>query len=219
MKFNTGAISVALFFNVLGAYQVNAGPVTTVNLGTLTGPAVNSGTLSDQAGVIEENFTLSSSSSLTIFTTSYGGGTNLDGTTTKPGGFEPMISLFDGAGNFVAGEDVTSPIAKTDTSTGLALDAYLTDPSAPAGAYIAVLTDWLNQQPPTATNLSSGFVDLGSGGSNFVDEQFNARSGSYTVDISAAGSIAAVPEPATLWMVLPAIAVMAALRRRRARAN
>jgi len=71
-----------------------------------------------------------------------------------------------------------------------------------------LLTDWLNQQPPSATNLSDGFVSLGSGGSTFVDEQFNTRTANYALNLSATplGGESAVPEPATFGLILPALA-------------
>jgi hypothetical protein len=204
----------ALVIGVLGCQQMAAENITTVNLGSLSGSATNSGTFSNQAEVLEATFSLSSASSLTMYTTSYGGGKNLDGTTASAGGFQTMLTLYNSAGKYVMGEQVTSPIATKDPATGLALDAYLFDANLPAGSYIAVLTDWLNQQPPTATNLSDGFVDLGSGGSTFVDEQFNSRRATYALNLSA-GSSAAAPEPATFWLVIPAAAVACLLRRKR----
>ncbi len=176
-----------------------------------------SGTFTNQAQVLEETFNVASSSTVTIFTTSYGGGANLDGTTAHAGGFQPMITLYNSAGNYVFGEAVTSPVATKDSSTGLALDAYLLDSHVAAGSYIAVLTDWLNQQPATATNLSSGFVDLGSGGSTFVDEAFNSRNAGYALNISVNPNTAATPEPATFWLMIPALgcAIVLVVRRKR----
>jgi MYXO-CTERM domain-containing protein len=214
MKRSFAMVAAVLLSEIVGAISAGATPITTVNLGALTSPITISGTLATQDQVIEDMFTLGLQSSLTIFTTSYGGGTNVSGTTTGPGGFEPMISLYNGAGNFIIGEEVTSPIAHADPSTKLALDAYLFDPSLAPGTYIAVLTDWLNQQPPTATNLSDGFVDLGAGGSTFVDEQLNARNANYTLNFSAA-PVSSVPEPASAWLVLVALLGVAVIQRRR----
>ncbi|MGH9639080.1 MAG: DVUA0089 family protein [Bryobacteraceae bacterium] len=181
------------------------------------------GTLANQATPFLQNFTLSSASDVTIYTTSYGGGTNLDGTTTSAGGFQPSLVLFDSAGNYVANEVTagTSPIANPDASNGWALDAYLSDSNAPAGSYTVALTDWLTQQSPMATNLSDGFTfDLGSGGSSFVDAQGNSRTSAYALNISATpvsgggGGMSAVPEPATFFLILPAFALALLLRKR-----
>jgi hypothetical protein len=200
----------ALLFLVFGSPLVRAATVTTTY----------SGTLANQAQVLEETFTVASSSTVTMFTTSYGGGANLNSTTASAGGFQPMITLNNSAGNYVFGEAITSPIATKDPTTGLTLDAYLLDSHVAAGSYIAVLTDWLNQQPATATNLSSGFVDLGSGGSTYVDEMFNSRNSSYALNISIASNASAAPEPATFWLVIPALgcAILLASRKRRASA-
>ena len=189
------------------AGTTNAATVT-ANLGTLTS-ATNTGTFTDQAEVFEAAFSLSSASKLTIFTTSYGGGSNLSGPASVVGGFQPMITLFTSTGNYVTGQQVTSPIAHTDPTSNLALDQYLFDANVGPGSYIAVLTDWLNQQSPSATNLSDGFVSLGSSGSTFVDEQFNSRNASYALNLSAdplSGGGSAVPEPATFGLILPALA-------------
>jgi hypothetical protein len=150
-----------------------------------------SGTFTDQAEVLETTFTLSSATSLLLYTDSYAGG-----------GFEPQITLYTGAGNFVASEAVTSPVASVDPSTGLAADAFLFDSNIAPGAYISVLTDFLNQQSPNATNLSDGFTDFGAGGNNFVDEQGNPRNANYSLTLSTT----TVPEPATLWLSIPILA-------------
>ena len=94
----------------------------------------------------------------------------------------------------------------------MALDQYLFDANVGPVNYIAVLTDWLNQQPPTATNLSDGFVSLGSSGSTFVDEQLNSRTANYALNLSASpigNGSSAVPEPATWGLVVPVLAVTA----------
>jgi len=55
-------------------------------LGTLTSDT-NTGTFTNQAEVFEATFSLSSASQLTIFTTSYGGGSNLSGLDQPPADF------------------------------------------------------------------------------------------------------------------------------------
>ncbi len=195
----TAALLVA--FVAQGAY---AASIANTKLGTLSANATKTGTLTDEAQVIEESFMLTSTTSLTVFTTSYGGGTNLDGTMTAAGGFQPMLTLYDSAGNYVMGEEVTSPVANTDAKTGLALDAYLKDSNLMPGGYIITLTDIFNQQSATATNLSDGFT--GAGGPNFADVQGNARNGNYAVNLAITPSGTTAPEPATFWLILPALA-------------
>jgi hypothetical protein len=209
-----------LLLGAAGSYTAHAASISVVNLGTVSNSATNTGTLANQAQVVEETFTLASTSNIVAFTTSYGGGTNLNGTTTSPGGFQPSLILFNSSGNYVAGETYPSPIAHTDPTTHWALDAYLSDSNLPAGTYIIALTDWLNQQSPSATNLSDGFTfDLGSGGSTFVDAQGNMRTANYAFNLSVSPSAAAVPEPASFWLVIPAMSLMFCVFKRRSRLN
>jgi hypothetical protein len=189
---------MALAAGLVSFQQADAATVFD-HLGTLSGTVTTSGTFTDQADVLETTFTLTSGTGLTLYTDSYAGG-----------GFEPQITLYTGAGNFVASEAVTSPMATVDSTTGLAADAFLFDSNVAPGAYIAVLTDFLNQQPATAKNLSDGFT--GAGG-NFVDEQGNMRSGNYSLTLSASST---VPEPGTLWLGVPILAFgLAQFRKRR----
>jgi hypothetical protein len=96
-------------------------------------------------------------------------------------------------------------------------DSYIRTSTLTAGTYIVALSDYLVQQGPTATNLSDGFIDYGSG-TTFSDVQGNVRTGNYTLNISGASSTAA-PEPATLALIGPAFAGLAlwASRRRSAK--
>jgi len=162
------------------------------------------GSLSDVTSVVQETFTLSSPSNLLVTTTSYGGGTNLDGSTSGAGGFQPSVTLYTAAGNYVASQQAGSSVARTDPSTGLAVDAYLSRMNLLAGSYILTLTDWETQQPPTATNLSDGFVRYG--GTTLVDVGGNTRNATYALNVSVTpASAAAVPEPTTLGFMLVAL--------------
>jgi hypothetical protein len=195
--------ALALLGGVAAASQVKAVTVTTADWGLLSGPFTDSGTLTNQGTVLEATFTLNTASTLTIYTDSYGGGKNADGSTALPGGFMPSLVLYDGGGNFVAGQTFPSPIGNTDPTTGLNGDSYIKTSTLAMGSYTLALSDFLVQQPPTATNLSDGFTNLGSG-TTFSDVQGNPRNGNYTVNITGAGSAPAVPEPATLLLMLPA---------------
>jgi len=207
------SLASAALLVAFGSQGANAASISTTNLGVLPSNVTKTGTLVDEAQVIEEAFTVTSATSLTVFTTSYGGGTNLDGTMAAAGGFQPMITLYNSAGNYVMGEAVTSPVGNTDAKTGLALDAYLTDNNLIAGGYILTLTDIFNQQSATATNLSDGFT--GTGGPSFADVQGNMRNGDYALNLSVMSSGTTTPEPATFWLILPALMGAAVLFRRR----
>jgi len=161
------------------------------------------GSLSGSAAVIQETFSISSASDLLITTTSYGGGSNLDGSIANSGGFQPSVTLYTAAGGYIASQQAGSPVAKTDSATGLALDAYLSRSGLSAGSYILTLTDWQTQQPPTATNLSDGFVRYG--GNALTDVGQNTRNANYALNISVTPGTSAVPEPATAGLMLVAL--------------
>ncbi len=200
------ACTGALILGILTAGAAEAAPIS----------QTFSSTLSSTSQVLQENFTINITSNVTVFTTSYGGGTNLDGTTASAGGFQPNITLYTSGGDFVMNQAVNSPTAKTDATTGLALDGYLFDASLAPGSYIVTLTNWLLQQRPTATNLSDGFINYG--GATFTDVNGNLRSGAYALNLSASSS-SAVPEPASIWLLVSGLALAGATAWRRSRTS
>lgn len=201
----------SMVVGVVGAHPLGAVTITNVNLGTLTSPIASTGTLQNQGVVLEEAFSITSPSKLSIFTDSYGGGANVNGTTAMSGGFMTSLVLYNAAGNYVAGE--TFPFGNKDSVTGLAGDASITSGMLASGSYILTVSDWQVQQPATASNLSDGFINYG-GGSAFIDVQGNTRNGSYSVNLSSSSS-AATPEPATLWLMIPALGGLALVLRKR----
>jgi hypothetical protein len=200
--------STAVFLGIFAPGTVKAVSISNANLGTLSAPLTTSGTLANQGVVFEATFSLTSATQLTIFTTSYGGGMNTNGTTTSAGGFMPSLVLYNATGNYVAGETFPSPIGSTDPSTRLVGDSYIRTSTLAGGTYIVALSDYLVQQSPTAINLSDGFIDYGSG-TTFSDVQGNLRTGSYTLNITGATNAAAAPEPATLALIGPAVGSLA----------
>lgn len=189
----TRTLYVSLAAAALGAIApgLQAAAVTQTYSGLF--PATISGTLPNQATALEENFTLPSTSNVTIYTTSY-----------ATGGFEPNLMLYNASGQNIATGVIpgTSPVAAIDPSTGEAFDAYLTDSNLSAGTYTVALMDFLLGQSLTATNLSDGFtLDFGSG-TTFVDEMGNSRTGNYNLVISLA-SPTATPEPSTFFLAAP----------------
>ena len=194
---NSLACTGALILGVLTVSATQAAPIS----------QTFSGALGSTSQVVQEDFTISATSNVTAFTTSYGGGTNLDGTVATPGGFQPNITLYTSTGDFVTSQAVSSPLAKTDMSTGLALDGYLADTGLAPGSYIVTLTNWLEQQPPTATNLSDGFVNYG--GSTFTDVNGNTRDASYALNLSTSGA-STVPEPASIWLLVSGLVLAGA---------
>ncbi len=205
----------ALTLALASGQHLSAVTITSGNLGTLGSAANLTGTLANQGTVLEENFSLAASSSITVYTTSYGGGANVDGSSTTSGGFMPSLVLYSGTGSYVAGETFPSPTGNMDMSTGLVGDSYLSAAGLVPGTYILALSDFQVQQAPTATNLSDGFINYG-GGASFFDAQGNLRTGDYSLNLTTTSnaSSAATPEPGTFFLVIPALLGAIALRRR-----
>lgn len=188
-------------------FAAGAGPafatVTTGNIGVLPSTTVLTGTLGSEADVQLEDFTLATSTSLTIFTTSYAGGTNLDGTVTAAGGFQPNVALFTPSGFAVAQTSGSFPGNAGDPSTGIVGDSYFMTGDLAAGSYVLSIANWATTGDPV-----SGFTDSGLG--SFEDVGGNPRSGSYSIDI------AQTPEPASFWLTLPAaLGMLVMLHKRR----
>lgn len=201
----SGLLNAALCLGFL-ASPTHAATVTNQ---TYSGPfpAAISGTLANQNTVLEEAFTVSTTSNLTAFTTSY-----------ATGGFEPNLVLYNPDGTFNAVTDTpgTSPVAKAD-STGNAFDAYLTSTNLMPGTYTLALMDWQVGQAITATNLSDGFPSNSGNGVTFIDEMENMRSASYsfTIDLTPVASATATPEPATVLLTAPLLLGLAFFARKR----
>ncbi len=218
MKKRNLCLSLTATFLLFGAQQLPAVTVTSSNLGSLAASTTSSGMLANQNTALEDMFSLTSASNVTIYTTSYGGGANLNGATPSAGGFMPSLVLYSAAGNYVAGETFPSPMGKTDPTTGLNGDSYLSSSNLAAGTYILALSDFLVQQSPTATNLSDGFINYG-GGTSFIDVAGNLRTGNYTLNITASSLSTpppSVPEPSTFLLVIPTalVGAFALLRKR-----
>jgi hypothetical protein len=172
---------------------IQAGPIINQNFSG-SFPASITGTLPSQDTALLEMFTLPSSSDVTVTSTSY-----------ASGGFEPNLLLYGSTGNFI---NAGIPFGQPDPNTGIIGDMRLTASGLPAGMYTLAVTDFLLNQSVTATNLSDGFtVNFGSG-TTFIDSNGNSRSGNFALTINTAGAGGEVPEPATLWLAAPFLAVL-----------
>ena len=211
LKFIFGLGMLAPF--LISGTQSHASSISDTYTGTLTSESGAPGS------VVLEGFTLTSASDVTIFTTSYGGGMNLDGTVTGPGGFQPNVTLYNSAGFVLENQSPSfSPIGNTDPSTGLNLDSYLEEADLSAGLYYVSLTDWQNQMSIFSSGLDLSTADYlqfsGPGGTSFQDVDGNTRTGNYALDISATpvGGTAATPEPSTLFLLIPGIVGVGLMR-------
>ena len=196
-------VNFALLALAVYALPASLGAATIISQTYAGGfPATITGTLPNQGTALEETFTLPAVTNLIVFTTSY-----------ATGGFQPNVTLFNSAGNYVAGSVTpgTSPVAQSDPATAMALDGYLTDHAVAAGQYTISLTDWQLNQSITATNLSDGFASNYGDGIHFIDQGGNTRTGAYSFTVQ----LSQTPEPATLWLVAPCFLVFGLVARRR----
>jgi uncharacterized repeat protein (TIGR01451 family) len=161
---------------------------------------------SDPNDVFLLTFTLSAPTSLNVQSWGYGGssgapgGKNAAGTVIAPGGFDPYISLFSGAGltaTFLASND--DGLCPPGTATGVScLDSTLHINSLPVGTYTLALSVFENFS--FAENLGTGSLgDLFIGLGNYYDAISNTvRTPNYAFDISGsnlpAGGVTIVSE-------------------------
>lgn len=178
--------------------------------------------------VQQYTFSLPTTEDIDIYTTSYGGGTNLDGTTSSAGGFVPALTLYSvatgqavdcaAAGTTCSGPQMPTGFINMDTTTGMTDDAFLAETLA-AGNYVVDLTEdpnvatgdlanpnFLFSMDPTATGDVCGVT-----GGMFLETDTATciqRSGNFSLNIGS------VPEPATLWLALPVLVLGFVTRKR-----
>ena len=170
------------------------------------------------------NFTLSSTSTVTLRTWSYAGGTNQAGMVIPRGGFDPWLSLFNSAGNLLQSVDNgTCMQVGTDSVTGACFDSFISQ-SLLAGMYTLVLSQ--SDNGPAGTTLADGFlhtgdptftVGFGCSNGQFCDANADNRTGNWAVDIDNVTSVGGVPEPGTVVLLASGLAAIMVLRRRRVR--
>jgi hypothetical protein len=185
-----------------------------------------SGVFDTDDQVWQVQFTVPFTTTVTLESFSYGGGTNGNGTTFDPGGFGPDLSLFYATGTqaFIVDDAIGGNIPdgcgprSIDGAVNLCLDSYFTQ-SLSAGSYIVTITQQGNNSNGT---LGDGFAQQGNGnftGGPFIDAFGNQRNGNWAFDISGEGvSVGSpAPEPASILLTLLVIPGMVALGRRRRR--
>jgi hypothetical protein len=178
------------------------------------------------------------SASLVVRTWGYAGGTNANGQLILPGGFDPILSVFDATGgllpgSLLVGSNNDGAGVATDGTTGNAFDSLLALTTlSPGGTYVLVLSQ--NDNSATGPTYGDGFSRSGAG--NFTAGAFGCggtapfcespfvpqRDGNWAVDISGVRSAAditgngggGVPEPGSMLLLATGLTSLVLLRRR-----
>ena len=208
---HTLKIAAFCFFGFAVQHAANAATIT------------NTGTFTADNQVFEQTLVVSATQLFSFFTTSYGGGRNLDGSTTLAGGFVPVLTLFSSVTGKVVGTDgasgVCSGSARLDPTTRMCDDTFFTATLTPA-TYILDLTEFPNVANDRLTttprflfssDVSATGTTCGVPGGKFLQADLAPcvqRNGSFAVNVSS------VPEPATWLTLLPAAGALFCFRRR-----
>lgn len=180
------------------------------------------GTLAADNSVYTYDFTVAATQTYLMWTTSYAGGSNLNGTTSAAGGFVPVLTLFSSSGAPVANDGadgVCEGYDRKDAVTGLCNDAYISTVLTP-GSYVLDLTEFPNvaigsvsdgflfSSDPSATGDTCGGSDSGK---MFLEADLTScpqRTDAFALNV------ANVPEPGTLWLAIPVIGLIACRSKR-----
>lgn len=165
------------------------------------------GALTDANEVFIKNIAITDASIVSIQTLSYGGGVNGQGILIVPGGFDPIVTIFDSAGQFLdENDDGTCPPATEDDAN--CFDSTLISVLNIPGVYIFAVSVAPNFA--AGSTLADGFLGIG---------DFAGRSQDYAVDVSV-DALNDVPEPSgflPLTIALGGIVVHEATKRLRFR--
>jgi hypothetical protein len=170
-------------------------------------------------------FTLSGTSTVTLRTWSYAGGTNQASMVIPRGGFDPWLSLYDAGGNLLQSVDNGTCLqVGTDSHTGVCFDSFISQ-SLLAGMYTLILSQ--SDNGPAGTTLADGFIHTGDpaftssfacSNGQFCDSTGDNRTNQWAVDIDNVTSVpTGVPEPGTVVLLASGLAAMVVLRRRKVR--
>lgn len=170
------------------------------------------------------NFLVGASSTVTLRTYSYAGGTQADGNVVSAGGFDPILALFDSTGALINQNDDGSGVP-ADPVTSLTYDTLLSSTLA-AGSYTVSVMQYDNFA--NRPNLSDGFAQDGAGNFTaslngctaniFCDAGGYSRTGEWAFDVlnveSASTPTSPVPIPASLPLLAMAVGAFGIMRRR-----
>ena len=165
------------------------------------------GTFSADDEVQLFDFTVGTTSDVTLKTLSYAGGIQADGTDISAGSFDPILALFDGAGNFIAdNDDGIFPDVGIDPVTGAEFDTFLQSTLVP-GSYTVAISQFDNFfNGGFGDNISLGFFEaenpnftaiFGCSNGQFCDVFADNRTNEWAFDILNVDSAVVVETPVT----------------------
>ena len=148
------------------------------------------------------NFTVDATSTVTLASLGYGGGTNSASQVIPAGGFDSFFTLFAADGSQINTND-DGGCGVVNAGAGGCLDAYFSE-TLNAGSYTLALTEAGNNP---AGNLGDGFIEQGQGNftclQGFCDVFGDHQNGNWAVDLRnvTSASTGQVPEPTTFSLV------------------
>jgi len=179
-----------------------------------------SGDLTQDDQITWITLSLTTAGPVSVTSLGYGGGTDTLGHLRPGGGFDSMLFLYSATGTLLAQSD-DAINAAIDPGTGLASDAGFATNLA-VGTYKLALTQYDNF---ALGNLAAGFSQAGAGNftptlspsctaSSFCDWSGAGRTGHWVLAITG---VSAVPEPASLLLMLGGLAALGGLAGRKTR--
>ena len=167
------------------------------------------GALTADDDVLLFDFTVDEPSVVTLRTYNYAGGLTASGTLVPPGGFDPILALFDNEGNFIAyNDDGISGTVPYDSNTNMAFDTAL-EIFLEAGIYTVSVMQYNNKA--IGPTLADSFSRVGNptftsayqcSNGQFCDSSkvapYNNRTNAWSFDVlnvESATQISPEPEP------------------------
>lgn len=199
------------------------------------------GTLAIPEDVFLESFTLAASTTVTVQTYGFGGGTNAAGSVIPAGGFDSLVALFSGpptsasilmsGGNSIASAPGTTqffpgcpPAGNVTIGTELVCADNTLTATLAAGSYTLLLSDAgyqpiaFNPGDPSPQDLTSAnsYTDLTAGVFQTCNDQGDCitPNGNFAVDLLFA-AVGPVPEPGSLLLLGSGLAALIWKRKRR----